>query len=203
MKKRDAVSVMLIVLLMLISSGCQPPYSDSNKNADSTSQSQYTSSENGSSEEITASIEPLFTATGCNTDDDYAAVAHLGYDLSESAVADAVAEHLSGFNKEEYSEKIERLRCEGDEYYLIIPKYTDSVITVYHSNEDSQYDESSPIGVFHKPVVISCNVSDIIPNTVVKIEYTDESGIKNCVTVSPFLSLMDGSLCDTEHIFEF
>lgn len=203
MKKKDAVSVMLIILLMLISSGCQPPYNDGSYTSDTTPQSQYILSDTSSNDLNGVSIDLLFTATGCNTADDYAAMSHLGYDLSEDAVADAVAEHLNGFKKEDYSEKIERLRCEGNEYYLIIPKYADSVITVYRANEEAKYDESSPIGVFHKPIVINCNESDIIPNTVVKIEYTDENGLKGCITVSPFLSLMDGSLCDTEHIFEF
>lgn len=198
MKKKDAVSIMLIVLLMLISCGCQPP-----SKASSNASDVFSENSNISESVNESGIEPLFAAIGCNTDDDYAAITHLGYDLSDELVLDAIANRIKGVNISEISNNIERVKLNGNEFYLIIPKYKDSVITVYRANEDEIYDEASPIGVYYKPIVINCNESDIISNAVVKIEYNNSDGSMSAITVTPFLSLMDGSICDTEHFFEF
>lgn len=200
MKKKDAVSIMLIVLLMLISCGCQPSIgSKSDAYDDVFSESSNISSEAADETDIT----PLFAAVGCNTDDDYAAITHLGYDLSDELVLQTIANRTKGINSSEIAESIEQVKLDGNEFYLIIPKYKDSVITVYRTNENETYDEASPVGSYSKPIVLVCNESDIISNAVVKIEYSNPDGSMSAVTVTPFLSLMDGSLCDTEHIFEF
>lgn len=201
MKKKDAVSIMLIVLLMLISCGCQPSIGSSKGDAydDVFSENSDISSEAAAEDNIT----PLFAAVGCDTDDDYAAITHLGYDLNDDLVLQTITERIKGINSSELSDSIEQVRLDGNEFYLIIPKYKNSVITVYRTNEDEIYDEASPVGVYSKPIVLVCNESDIISNAVVKIQYSNPDGSMGAVTVTPFLSLMDGSLCDTEHIFEF
>lgn len=77
----------------------------------------------------------------------------------------------------------------GDEYYYIIPRYSNMNMKIYQNDFDEEitliYESSSA-----EPFVIKGNSSDIFPN--IEIKFTTETG--EDIKFSPYISLKDGNL---------
>ena len=114
--------------------------------------------------------------------DDLYAVAYLGYgemeDLSPYAQFWPETELPTYYNLSE------------GEYYLILPRYPDSRISLYQRDMMTAEQTAIFADAEAQPFLIHCNVSDIFPDADIVIEHRDE-----IVVFSPYLSLKDGSLC--------
>ena len=106
-------------------------------------------------------------------------------------------------NKDEYinyigtNEKLEYYELEGQDIYLVIPKYKDSTINVYEARLDDNGNlvKNSLLFTTYNLFVIKCNVSDIIPSIILEVSYNDK-----VIEYSPSLSLKDGSLFVTDDV---
>ena len=189
--KISLVAVLLIISLMIMSTGCQSikhPAVNSND----------TPSADGAND-----IFGMFKYTPCDNSSDVVALAYLGYDIAPEDLNAKIDEKLTGITPEEFSH-IRQVELEGDEYYLIVPKYADSTVSVFKSDIETGYDKNAPISsTSGEAVVLKCNVSDIITNSVIEVKYTDEKGSENTVVFSPSLSLKDGEISDSEYVFEY
>lgn len=87
---------------------------------------------------------------------------------------------------------------DGGEVYCIIPRQAEVEISVYSQNFDADGAVSVGDELFHstdcQPFLVRGNISEIVPNTAVSIEYADGSSVE----FSPALSGMDGRLALTE-----
>lgn len=108
-------------------------------------------------------------------DGTYYAVENLGYNIEET-------HDIS-------NEGVPIIELPGDEYYFIVPRYTNMSVKVYQNifDEEKILIHSSEVAV---PFVISGNESDLFPN--IEIEFTTIEGEK--IICAPFISLEDGSL---------
>ncbi len=115
------------------------------------------------------------------TENQLYAVAYLGYDT----LADL------SFYVENYldSENIPTHYFSQGEYYLVIPRYPSTNISLYKNdietmNSSLVYEENEC-----RPFIIQCNVSDIFPDATIRLTYNNEN-----VEFSPFISLKDGTV---------
>lgn len=94
----------------------------------------------------------------------------------------------------------ETVELEGTEKYLIIPR--DCEVEVYSLSMD-EVDETDfvmrekHIKTMNKPFYITCNVSDIISNSLLRV---NEDGKQ--YSYSPYISLKDGSVVVEEFVLE-
>ncbi len=146
--------------------------------------SQVITSESKGSVSVPSQVDESSNVT--DKSDDIYGIAMLGYgeELSDVEVSDYLTETQLG--------NLEVVFYEGDEFYLIVPTMQDAIIEVY------SVDPNDEIGgiidmlsrtVPGAPVLLRCNLSDIMQNTSVRIE--SEKGI---VSFSPHISLKDGSV---------
>lgn len=126
-------------------------------------------------------------AAGC-----YAAVAYLGY----GNTMDAVVSSSSAATAYPFAAKIDPMQqvfTEGNEVYCIVPaQYTDTTITVTELGLDETGNlipTSTLYSGFGNPILLQCNVSDIMPNVLVTIQQGNAT-----YSFSPYQSLRDGSL---------
>ncbi len=94
------------------------------------------------------------------------------------------------------------LEAAGTELYLVIPRQ-DVSLTVYEQSLDDEsadltWDKSLYVSFTPEPLLLRCNVSDIIPNIGLFMEQTGAEGVQ----YSPCLSLEDGSLCAHDRIYD-
>ena len=77
----------------------------------------------------------------------------------------------------------------GGEYYLIIPRYEDTLVQLYRNDmatsRKTLFYEEPDGGAF----ILCCNVSDIFPDVTVSLTHGGET-----VEFSPYISLKDGSV---------
>lgn len=95
------------------------------------------------------------------------------------------------------------VNADGEDIYLIVPTDSDAQLSVYRCELDDTGEmvvESDPLADVSGGaiVVLQCNVSDIIPNALVRI--TGSSG--EVFEFTPYLSLRDGRL-GTEGVYDF
>lgn len=87
---------------------------------------------------------------------------------------------------------------DGGEVYCIIPRQQEAAISVYSQSLDSDGNAVAGDELFHstdcQPFLVRGNISEIVPNTMVSIEYADGTSVE----FSPSLSGMDGRLALTE-----
>ncbi len=107
-------------------------------------------------------------------------IAFLGYENPEDAITPPYA-YLS----QEQFQKMESVIYEGDEYFLILPATETGVVEVfafdaYHDSKGELLHTAAP----GAPVILRCNVSDITPNTFVRVVDGDVSA-----TLSPVVHL--------------
>lgn len=196
MRKVDIIAVILLLITITLSVGCDI---DSPKSQGSDNISDVISAE---SQAAGYKVSEVFPLSGCNNNTDVAAIKYIGYSIDEDDLKDTLADVATDFVK--YYDDIKYCRFIGDETYLLIPKYENSVVTIYSVDSDgNRINENADFSETAKAVVFTCNISDIIPNVEVTIEYTDENGENGSISFNPSISLMDGSICDFEKVFEF
>ncbi len=94
----------------------------------------------------------------------------------------------------------ETVELEGTEKYLIIPRDCDVEVYSLSMDEADEIDfvmNEKYIKTKDKPFYITCNVSDIIANSLLRVNKDDEQ-----YSYSPYISLKDGSLFVEEFVLE-
>ena len=88
----------------------------------------------------------------------------------------------------------------GDEIYLIVPKYKDTTVKIYESEltDDGNLEKANLVDTLSEPFIIKCNISDIVPSVILKITHEDR-----VEEYSPFISLKDGSLVTSDFVYNF
>nr|WP_315024997.1 hypothetical protein [uncultured Aminipila sp.] len=86
----------------------------------------------------------------------------------------------------------------GSEWYLIVPKYEGSTIQVdsVKLNDQGSLEVDKELLTTDKPVVLQCNVSDIVPSSQITVTLNDET-----VVFNPAISLKDGKIVKAEGVF--
>lgn len=86
----------------------------------------------------------------------------------------------------------------GNEWYLILPKYEGSTIQVHSVklNEQGNLEVDQELLTTDKPVVVQCNISDIVPSSQITVTSEDRS-----VVFNPAISLKDGNIVEVEGVF--
>lgn len=84
------------------------------------------------------------------------------------------------------------------EWYVIIPKYAGTTIKIEQVSLDDngKFKVDSELATTEKPVLLSCNPSDIVPSVLVTMTYKDQT-----LEFNPSLSLEDGSICKIEGMY--
>ena len=88
-------------------------------------------------------------------------------------------------------EKMEIVLDEGDEFYIIVPKSKTAYMEIY---EYEVFSEKKVGDLIYKsragnPVLLRCNISDLHPNTIIKLIDGEEY-----ISFSPTVSLVDGTV---------
>lgn len=132
--------------------------------------------------------------------DDIAASFYLGYGedgLKEGKIR-LGEKYFSKMQDKWPKEVVEVSDDMGDEYYLILPKYENTIITIHSvkMNDKSELVPDKELISTKYPVLLRCNISDIMPSTQVTITHGEET-----VIFSPSISLKDGQQNTAEGIF--
>ena len=87
----------------------------------------------------------------------------------------------------------------GEELYVIYPLLNNSKINIYKAELDGESNlvKKDLIVPTNKPFILNCNISDIIPNTILEIEYNNKK-----YEYSPSISLKDGSISVLDYVWE-
>lgn len=83
----------------------------------------------------------------------------------------------------------------GEEKYLIVPRYKGTVEVHSLTLAENEEIKSSLKEIVYKPFYITCNASDIFPNS--RIELTTRLGE---FVYTPYISLKDGSVVVTDNV---
>ena len=115
------------------------------------------------------------------SDDQYYAVAHLGYQQI-TGLDDYVQQYLE-------HDKIPIHYLSAGDYYLVIPRYAGMSLSLFQND----FETSEAVLIFEtpdcQPFVIQCNASDIFADATIRLSYETESA-----EFSPYISLKDGEL---------
>ena len=137
--------------------------------------------------------------------DDFCAVAHLGYLDSSYYEIMSHVEDLGMLEEFPFLEipKENYLPLAGGELYAVIPADADSAITAYTGvmgETDFTVKAGEKLAEFTggEPVLLKCNVSEIMPNVVLEIT---ANGVMH--TYSPSLSGENGRLVETDGVYDF
>lgn len=86
----------------------------------------------------------------------------------------------------------------GNERYLILPKYEGATIQVHSVklNDQGNLVVDKELLTTDKPVVVQCNISDIVPSSQITVTSEDKS-----VVFNPAISLKDGKIVEFEGVF--
>ena len=108
---------------------------------------------------------------------------------------------LNNIEEAETQYKIEDAKVyeyNGGELYLIIPIYKNVSINVYSAvMEEADIVKDNLLYTTNKPFILKCNISDIIPNTVVDIKQNNK-----IYNYSPGLDLKDGGVHTNEYVLD-
>lgn len=196
---------LLLAVALSAAVGCQQekektiPVRPDNKQATEASAPEH--SDEGKEEEKSDLSDEILTELYMALEDGQAfcAVAYLGYMEGEDYgewLEDNGLLTFYPFLKEIPAERI--IEQEGEELYCIIPRQDAALLSVYSQNFDSDGKVSAGAVLYQssgcEPFLIRGNRSEIVPNTVVKIEYEDGSHIQ----FSPALSGENGHLAMEE-----
>lgn len=93
---------------------------------------------------------------------------------------------------------IQTYEYNGDELYLIVPIYKNVSVNVYSAvMEEADIAKDKLLYSSSKPFVLKCNISDIIPNTIVDIKQNNK-----IYNYSPSLNLKDGGVHTNEYVVD-
>ena len=156
----------------------------------------------------TAAEDPAPTLTnfrGILGEDDFCAVAHLGYLDGSYYEIMAHIENLGIIEAFPFLEisKNNYVEEDGGELYAIIPADRDAVVRVYAAIiDETDYTVKPDIGIAEfeggKPILLKCNVSEIVPNVVIEIVNGE-----NMYSFSPSLSGENGHLVPIDGVYDF
>ncbi len=156
---------------------------------------QINSSKNDVSSETDNSSKIVDSSSQIEEENDLFGIAFLGY----TAITDERT-LSSNYLTEDKIEKLETVIHEGDEVYLILPTSEDVKVEIYAFDE---LDEIGGIGDIlytsdkGNPILLQCNVSDILANVIIRFERGEE-----VVGYSPRVSLKDGKIILVEGAYE-
>lgn len=214
MRLKKMIIVTACIGLIISLSGCS-----SNKTKDEVTQNKDTSSNSSISQELNIQeIEPSelpitkeeenqvtvtpeekavnsFYTIDADDEDTLAAMFYLGYGDTEKENNLEVLLQTYGLLEDEFETVIAVEDCE---WYMILPKYTDTQIVVEKVELDAE-GELVSIGELCKttrPILLCCNYSDIVPSTKVTITYKEES-----IEFNPFISLENGEIAKVDRVF--
>lgn len=170
-------------------------------NATSSSQSSTTNKPIVSDSETTQTtntINTYYTIADKN-DTTLCAIYYLGY--SQTQAKENAKELISSNNMKlslDSLEDIEQVKLDGNEWYLILPKYVDTQISVSTVELNNMGDlvPTEDILSTTKPILLQCNPSDIVPSSQVSVTYDKDS-----ITFYPSLSLKDGDITPVERAY--
>ena len=122
------------------------------------------------------------------------AIAFLGYfnTFQDEELEKVYEAHIDEYPGLVSISKISKVETESAEAYLIIPRYTDSKITIneYSFDENGMGETGKTIySEFGSPVLLLCNFSDIMPNSIVTVKMGREK-----ISFSPSISMKDGGI---------
>lgn len=156
----------------------------------------------------TAAEDPAPTLTnfrGILGEDDFCAVAHLGYLDGSYYEIMAHIENLGIIEAFPFLEisKNNYVEEDGGELYAIIPADRDAVVRVYAAIiDETDYTVKPDIGIAEfeggKPILLKCNVSEIVPNVVIEIVNGE-----NKYSFTPSLSGENGHLVPIDGVYDF
>lgn len=148
--------------------------------------------------QTTNTINTYYTIAD-NNDTTLCAIYYLGY--SQTQAKENAKELISSNNMKlslDSSEDIEQVILDGNEWYLILPKYVDTQISVSTVELNNMGDlvPTEDILSTTKPILLQCNPSDIVPSSQVSVTYDKDS-----ITFYPSLSLKDGDVTPVERAY--
>lgn len=145
-----------------------------------------------------SSLNTYYTITDDN-EDTLCAIYYLGYSKEEAKenatkLFNTYSMNLSFDSKEE----IERADADGDDWYLILPKYLDTqvIVSKVELNNSGELVPTEDILTTSKPILLQCNPSDIVPSSQVTVTNNTDS-----ITFSPSISLKDGDINSIERVY--
>lgn len=148
--------------------------------------------------QTTNTINTYYTIADKN-DTTLCAIYYLGY--SQTQAKENAKELISSNNMKlslDSSEDIEQVKLDGNEWYLILPKYVDTQISVSTVELNNMGDlvPTEDILSTTKPILLQCNPSDNVPSSQVSVTYDKDS-----ITFYPSLSLKDGDVTPVERAY--
>lgn len=133
-------------------------------------------------------VNDYYTTIDSNKDDIYASLYFAGYGDDEKASNMVAFREKYNMKDVDFDRVVDAY---NEEWYVVIPKYQDTIIEVYHVelDDNGNLKETELLTASQKPVSICCNTSDIVPSVRVKIRYKDK-----VIQFEPGISLEDGSV---------
>ena len=212
MKKLYMMILLGLALLSLF--GCKdstPPDGLDTEKTTETTVPQDTSGEKDTTETTTApetehpSDPHLDNFRGVLGENDFCAVSYLGYLDGSYYEILAHAENLGVLDSFPFVEipKENYIALEGGELYAVVPADPDAAVSVYsavidETNFTVKADRKLAEFTGGVPILLKCNVSEIMPNVVLQIAADGKAH-----TYSPSLSGENGQLVETEGVYDF
>ena len=92
-------------------------------------------------------------------------------------------------------QEFDSIQLEGEEYYLVVPRYNDKVLISALSMAEDGSTIHTTLKEVDKPFFIKCNISDIFANSEIKLTHNGEE-----YKFSPYISLKDGTVALKEFV---
>jgi hypothetical protein len=169
--------------------------SEPTENADNSTN---TDTSNTDTSQTSRTLNTYYTITDDN-EDTLCAIYYLGYSKEEAKENANQLFNTNNMNLSFDSTKdLEHADVDGDEWYLILPKYTDTqvVVSKVELNNSGELVPTEDILATTKPILLQCNPSDIVPSSQVVVTYDTDS-----VTFNPSISLKDGDITPIDRIY--
>ena len=183
-------TLIICILLAVLFCGCKDTYKDAVAETKSGSETSSVDEKKDLS-----SIQKLLKDEEC-----IIGTVFLGY-VEYDASKDDINNLLKSSLESEYpfiQESVDIVDCGGQEIYALVPAEGWSM-TVYSvtMSENAEYDDHTDMPVYetkaNESIVLRCNVSEIFPDTLVRLEKDGKS-----YDYRPVISLKDGHITDTE-----
>lgn len=199
-KKKNKISITTLLIIctcVMALTGCTNKKTVTNENA-SASKPSTTQDTDTETSQTTNTLNTYYTITDDN-EENLCAVYYLGY--SEEEAKDNANKLFNTRNMNlsfDSKDDLERANTDGNEWYLILPKYTNTQVEVskVELNNNGELEPIEDILTTTKPVLLRCNPSDIVPSSQVTITYNNDS-----ITFNPYISLKDGDVTPIERVY--
>ncbi|WP_455718511.1 hypothetical protein [Anaerosporobacter sp.] len=197
-------TILLVICTFVIAiSACTNKQSNTNEDASVTNSSKKQdtnsdSSSNTASSLNTSTLNTYYTIVDDN-EDTLCAVYFLGYFEEEVKENATQLFNTNNINLSFDSiDDLERADADGNEWYLILPKYlnTQVVVSKAELNNNGELKPTEDILTTTKPLLLKCNPSDIVPSSQVTVTYNNDS-----ITFNPSISLKDGDITPFDRVY--